>query len=168
MMLTQELNNERMKTNQLINELNIEKQKNFNLTNQINSYMNMVNQLNYKIKALEIELNSKKVEIQNLINFNNNELNKLLNTKSSLEHCKTGEKIIAIQFSSIDQKVYFITPCKNTDIFVKLEEKLYNEYPEYKDFNTYFTVGGITIKRFKSMQENNIKNSDVILLNIYE
>ena len=75
---------------------------------------------------------------------------------------------MAIQFNSTDQKINYAIPCKNTDIFVKLEEKLYNEYPEYKDFNTYFTVKGALIKRFKSMQENNIKSSDVILLNVYE
>ena len=53
-------------------------------------------------------------------------------------------------------------------MFVRIEEKLYNEYPEYKDLNTYFTVNGRIVKRFRSMLENNIRNNDKILLNIYE
>ena len=48
------------------------------------------------------------------------------------------------------------------------EEKLYDEYPEFKEVNTYFTVNGRLIKRFKSMLENNIRDNDKILLNIYE
>ena len=75
---------------------------------------------------------------------------------------------MAIQFISTDSKVNLPLPCKNTDIFVRLEEQLYNEYPEYKDVNTFFTINGNTIKRFKTLDENNIKNTNVILLNIYD
>jgi len=88
--------------------------------------------------------------------------------QTNLEYINPGEKILAILFNSIDQKVNKAIACKNTDIFVRIEENLYEDYPEYKDVNTYFTVGGKIIKRFKSIQENNIKYSDIILLNIYE
>ena len=74
---------------------------------------------------------------------------------------------MAVHFISKDYKVNCSFPCKNTDIFVKLEDKLYNKYPEYKELNTYFTVGGNIVKRFKTMEQNNIQNSSVILLNIY-
>ena len=74
---------------------------------------------------------------------------------------------MALQIISTDHKVSFPIPCKNTNTFVKIEEELYKEYPEYKDVNTYFTVNGFEIKRFKSIQENNIKNKDKIILNIY-
>ena len=117
---------------------------------------------------MEKSLDLKNLEIQNLINYYNNELKKLSQSTSRLEFCKTGEKIMAIHFISTDGKVNLALPCKNTDIFVRLEEKLYNEYPEYKDVNTYFTVNGFVIKRFKSIQENKLKNRDKIILNIYE
>ena len=58
--------------------------------------------------------------------------------------------------------------CKNTDVFVRLEEKLYEDFPEYKDKETYFVNKGELIKRFKSLKENNIKNNDIIFLNIYD
>ena len=59
-------------------------------------------------------------------------------------------------------------PCKNTDIISRLEEKLYNEYPKYKDYNTYLTVNGNILKRFKSLNENGIKNGSTIIVNIYD
>jgi hypothetical protein len=79
-----------------------------------------------------------------------------------------GEELIAVMFKSNDGKIDYSIPCKNTTTFVKIEEKLYDEYPELKDFNTYFTVNGRIVKRFKSMLENNIRNHDKILLNIHE
>ena len=58
--------------------------------------------------------------------------------------------------------------CQKDERVVRIEEKLYDEYPEFKDLNTYFTVNGRTVKRFRSMLENNIRDNDKILLNIYE
>ena len=63
---------------------------------------------------------------------------------------------------------HYAIPCKNTDTFVRLEEKLYEDYPEYKDKDTYFIKNGNKIKRFKSLDENKIKNNDVLILNTYD
>ena len=52
--------------------------------------------------------------------------------------------------------------CKNTDMFIRLEEKLYNDYPQFKDYETYFTVKAKRIKRFKTLDENDIQNNDVV------
>ena len=152
----------------LNNQLNLEKQKNNNLTKQLNLYKNQVLQLHSEINSLKKDLDSKNIEIQNLTNYYNNELKKLSKSTSSLEFCKPGEKIIAVNFISTDSKVNLALPCKNTDIFVRLEEQLYDEYPKYKDVNTFFTVNGNIVKRFKTMEENKIKKSDSIILNIYE
>ena len=164
--LTKELNNKNEIIIKLTNELNSEKEKNAKLNNELNSYRNNINELNSQINSLKSELNSKNTEINNLINSSNNKLNNI--QKSNLEQINPGEKIMAINFISTDKKVVYCVPCKNTDIFVKLEETLYDKYPEYKDCNTYFTVNGNIIKRFKSMEENKIENSNEILLNINE
>ena len=88
--------------------------------------------------------------------------------RSSLEYIKKGEKILDIHFMSLDLKVNNAILCKNIDIFAKAEKKLYEIYPEYKEYNNiYFTVGGRTVLRFKTMDENSIKNGDKILLNFY-
>ena len=33
---------------------------------------------------------------------------------------------------------HYSLPCKNTDLFVRLEEKLNHDYPQLKNYETYF------------------------------
>ena len=110
-------------------------------------------------------------ELEKLINQKNNELNNLktkLINNDSITFINPGERIIAVNFTSPTQEIQFPMACKNTDIISRLEEKLYNEYPKYKDYNTYLTVNGNVIKRFKSLEENGIKNGNSIIVNIYD
>ena len=81
---------------------------------------------------------------------------------------KPGERLMAVNFMPLDQS--FIRPivCKNTDTLAILEQKIYNEYPEFKDHHTYLTVGGEIKKRFKTMDENGIKDSYAIVINIHD
>ena len=140
--------------------LNKEKEKNIELNNKIILYEKNKNENINKMKELE-----------NLINIKNNELNdlklKLINN-DSISFIKPGEKIIPVNFSFKDQDIHFPLPCKNTDIIARLEEKLYNKYPKYKDYNTYLTVNGNIIRRFKSLDENGIKEGNSIIVNIYD
>ena len=76
-----------------------------------------------------------------------------------------GEKLISVIFSSFDEKIHYSVICKNTEKFIKLEEKLYTNYPEYSETENYFTANGKPISKFKSLEQNKIKNSDVIILN---
>ena len=130
--LKKEINTEKEKINKLTKDLNLEKEKNINLNSKINLYIKTNDQLNIKINSLQSELDVKKTEIDEI----NNKL-KVLNGNSNLKYINPGEEIMAIHFISTDAKVNYAFPCKNTDIFVKLEEKLYDEYPQYKEFN-YF------------------------------
>ena len=59
--------------------------------------------------------------------------------------------------------VNFTIPCKSTDLFVRLEERLYNDYPKYRNFETFFMVNTRRILRFKTL-ENKIKSGDIISL----
>ena len=52
--------------------------------------------------------------------------------------------------------------CKNTELFVRLEERLYEDFPKFKDYETFFEVRTKRIKRFKTLDENNIKSKDII------
>ena len=137
----------------LNSQLADEKKLNINLSDKLNSHYLKIN------------------ELQETINMNNDEINKLKKdiAKYSLDICQPDEKILAIGFSSCDQKIHnFILPCKDSALFVRIEEKLYEEYPEYKEKETFFLVGANKIKRFKTLKENNIKSGNVILLNIIE
>ena len=82
---------------------------------------------------------------------------------------KPGEVVISVNFVSMgNQDIgHYSLPCKNTDLFVRLEERLYNEYPQFKNYETYFEVRTKRIKRFKTLDENKIKNGDVINVFIY-
>ena len=81
---------------------------------------------------------------------------------------KRGEKLMTINFSSINQKIHSSYICKNTDIFSRLEALLYKDYPEYQEEENFFTVNGIKIIKSKSLEENKIKNNDIIILNKIE
>ena len=152
----------------LKDELNTEKNKNIILLNEnkrlndiINNMKKINNDLNNQIKLLETQLNQLKLDLQNSksnINNNMDDLNNLIMPMVP------GEKIMAVIFNS--QGIQYVCnwglPCKNTNLFVRLEEILNNNFPELKKHDTYFMVNTRRIKRFQTLEENNIKNNDII------
>ena len=74
------------------------------------------------------------------------------------------EKIISILFSTNDHRLLYSLPCKNTTRFSRIEEKFYEEFPEYKETDNYFLANGNKVKRFKTVEENNIKNGRPVIL----
>ena len=136
------------------------------LTEKLKYYLN-TNTSDYvkKIKELQ-QLNDKqKTELNELkTKINNTNLSK----NDSLSVINPGEKIIAIKFECPENNIDFPMACKNTDIISRLEEKLYDEYPEFKEFNTYLMVNGNLVKRFKTLDENGIKNGNSIIVNKYD
>ena len=75
-----------------------------------------------------------------------------------------GEKIISIIFTTFDQNIISSFICKNTDIFNLIENKFYEKHSEYKDLNNNFFSNGRKIDKNKSLDENNIKNNDIITI----
>ena len=76
-----------------------------------------------------------------------------------------NERLMAIIFYSVDQKVHYPMICKNTDTIHKLEEKLYEEYPNLSERENYFLCKGSVINKFQSFEKMKIKNGDIIILN---
>ena len=112
------------------------------MNDKITLYEKNANENLNKIKELEKEITIKDYEL--------NKLQLKLNNYGSIYTVKPGERVIAVNFISQNQDIKFPMACKNTDIIARLEEKLYNEYPEYKEHSTYLTVNGNLIKRFKN------------------
>ena len=106
---------------------------------QVNSLMEIIEKKDKEIKQLKAKPNN--------INLNN---------------------IKTIQIISIDQKIRFSTSCLGTETFAEIEEKLYNEYPEYRKSNNIFLFNGNVVKRFNTMNENGIHDGDKILLDKYD
>ena len=67
-------------------------------------------------------------------------------------------------FTSTDQKIHFPIPCIGSDIFAEVEEKLYKEYPEYRETNNCFIYNGKEILRFKSISDNKIGDGMPVIL----
>ena len=130
-----------------MNELTI---RNENLKNEIKEREDQEFILNQKI----IDLKNENILLKSKINVTN--LNTIL----------PDEKIIAIQFISQDQNINRSMACKDTNIFVDIEEKLYEDYPILKKTDNYFILKETKIKRFFSLKENNINDGDIIMINI--
>ena len=156
--LKRELEDEKTKNKKLRDSINQLKQ-NHNI--EIEKYKSDINKLVEKNKELEKILEEKNKEINDYIfqlsNSNNNE---------QLVNFKTGDKIIAVLFMTQgNQDIYNYTmPCKTSDLFVRLEERLYHDFPKYRNYETFFMVNARRIFRFKSLEENQIKNNDIISL----
>ena len=155
--LKRQLNEEKIKNQNLINENNILKNNINNLNNQITNYINQIQFLQNQIKNYQNNYQN---------NLNNNSNNNNYNNYINAESVRPGEKIFAVNFVSMGfQDIgHYSLVCKNTDLFVRLEEKLNNDYTQLKDKETYFMVNGRRIKRFKTLDENQIKSNDVINL----
>ena len=123
-------------------------------------------------------MKKKYIKLENNIdknkNINNNE--KILELYGKIEDYREklsrypfellkNEKMISVIFTSEDQKIHCSILCKNSEKFIRVEEKLYNEYPEYSMGDNYFVVNGKIIVKFQTLEENKIKNSDIIILN---
>ena len=75
-----------------------------------------------------------------------------------------GEKILSIIFISSDENIISSFICKNTESFKVLENKFYEKYSKYKDLDSIFTLNGREINKNKSLDENKIKNNDIITI----
>ena len=153
-----------MELKNIIAKLEVEKKE---LINELNIYKNINIKLNNELKDLQTNFNERITEINNLKKEKIDLISEIndLKTKIKLDSISPDEKIICIQFKSIDEIIDLAIPCKNTDLFFQLENQLYERYPQYKGPNNYFTTNGIKIERLKSLEDNKIKNSDKILLN---
>ena len=80
-----------------------------------------------------------------------------------------GDKLMSLIFTSADQVIHHSVICKNSELFNKVENRLYEDgFLEYKESENFFTFNGLKINKNKSLDENNIKNSDIIILNVIE
>ena len=141
------------KKDEEINEL---KNKNKELEQKINNLKNLSPENYEKNNILELieEIRQKDKEIKEL--------------KSNLPfELSKGEKLMSVIFISSDQKIHHSIICKNTDKFNRLENVLYNveEYKEFLNSENYFLVRGRKINKYLSLDENGIKNNDIIMLN---
>ena len=102
----------------------------------------------------------------NIISQLNEEINKNLKIMNEMNLQK--KKDYKVIFMSTDQAIYSSIFFKNPDIFSKLEEELYIEYPNLKNQNISFFIKENEINRTATIEENGIKDGDTILIKSIE
>ena len=149
------------------NELQIE--KNFNNDLKLKESNQTIN--NKKIDSLNSEIidmrakydfnNKKIVNLMDEIKQKENELKKLnsIITKFSKEL-----NPINIKFKTSNSSKEYEIICYYSEIFLNVEEKLYQSFPELRKKNNLFLFNGNTIEKEKSIILNEINNSSVILI----
>ena len=159
--LRRQLNEEKNNNQKLLIENNNLKEE----INKLNMDINKIQEYKNKIKSLENDLIQKNNEIQQLLSQNNN-----IQGKYEITSIKPGEKVMSINFVSMGNNDigHYSLVCKNTDLFIREEERLYEDFPNFKKYETYFEVNGKRIKRFQTLSENNIKDKDIINIFIIE
>ena len=127
----------------------------------IKKYENDMNKLVEKNKELEKLVNEQKQEIDDYI-F---KLNYLSENNNAISF-KPEDKVISVLFMTQGNQdiINYSMPCKTTDLFVRLEERLYQDFPKYRNVETFFMVNANRILRFKTLEENKIKSNDIISL----
>ena len=164
---------ENMKIYNLQKELNEQKNINKNLEEELKKYKDIVKdyESNKNLKAndkSEKNDDSKESLYAKIIEKDD----KIEELKQKLSRYQImldeGEKLISLIFVSVDQKIHCSIICKNNDKFNKVENELYEIYPEYSEFENYFTFNGKKINKNKTLTENGIKNNDIIILNKFE
>ena len=176
-----ELEKEKNNNNNLKNELNELKETLNNVTNikielneTILSKESMLNENKSKLKELNQKIKDLENIIENSENDSKNKLIKLFEELKSKENeikeiqsrypvlLSKGEKLICVILISVDQKFHYPIICKSNDKFTKLEELLYEEFPELSESENIFLVNGKKVNRFKTIEFNGIKYGDII------
>ena len=149
-------------------------------------YKNKIIELENIIKELKIQLIEKdkllkeeKIKnddlnkiIKEIISNDKTKTNKIIELENEIKLFRTyynfssDEKLISLKFISINQDIDFTIITKNTDEFSKIEKILYDKYPQYKDSDNYFLVNRSIINRNRTLEENKIKNNDLLTLEI--
>ena len=152
-----------------------------NNENRINELLEKINRLEKEIKEKDKIINdlNKKIEelqkpnISQVSQVNNNSQNdRILELEEEVQKLRAyfvspGDKLMTLQIISNDQTMRFYTYCKSSDKFSKIEEIISNRYPSYSEVgsdNNYYLVNGRKINRYKTLDENGIKNNDVLTL----
>jgi len=152
------------KNNFLYNPNNDNTFLNNNFNNIISNSNNNLNNNNFNnntIKNLNRLLNEERKQNAQL----NQRINELKEKLSRYPFkLLPGEKMMTINFRSLNQDLTFSVICKNTDLFKTIESKLYKAFPNYNERENYFTVKEIGIDKEKSLEFNNIQDNDIIPL----
>ena len=143
-------------TNMTINQKALLNDKISNENNNISNNINLSQNESQSLNANSI----------NDITSNSSSIN--LNKKEKNISVLKQEKIIVLKFISSDQCLNYSIVCKSTDKFNLVINRIFDIYPEYIEKKCFFMCNGNVINEYKNIQENKIKNGDIILVSNVE
>ena len=117
--------------------------------------------LKYQISMVKSEGMTQVNSLMEIIEKKDKEIKQLKDKPNNIN--LDSIKAIQIQIISTDGKIHFATSCIGTETFREIEEKLFREYSEYREYNNiYYLCKGRLIERFKTINENGIYDGDII------
>ena len=147
-----------------------------------NSKDNEILRLKNELKKANIIIEQQQLKIYDLqnqlkklkLNTNTKSNNYSTNIKTNSSYTNNGDnpktftlnQMMSVNFISSDQRIHYSIPCIGNNTFAEVEEKLYQQFPQYRETNNIFLSGGSVVLRFKTIDENKIKDGDKIQLQV--
>ena len=146
---------------------NLEKEVN-NLKNELDKQIEINKDCQDKIALYKITFDSKDETYKALLEKDKEIKEFKEKMKRFPFELNENEKLISIIFTNSSQEFHFSIICKNTDRFSTLEAKLYDKFPQYGETANYFIANGNKVISHKTLEDNNIKDSNIIILYEFE
>ena len=158
----EELNNLKLQLNNKSEKIKYENDK---LQETDKQYLGSIDDLKKEIRKKNEELYNIKLQLKKCKEELYNKTEKIKN-ENNISKAKTNDR--AVNIISQDSRINYAIPCSGSDVFAEVEEKLYLEYPEYRETNNIFLANGSAILRFKTIDQNNIGTGKPITMIIPE
>ena len=151
---TSKIYNLEQKNNALIKKLSTEKEKNADLKNIIDKLLVNNNQINNIIKSVN--------QFENLSKDLKDKFGKI----NPLDQAFNNEKMIVINFVSVDQKINCPIICKTTSKFINVMQDFLERYPEYSENDCEdltFLGNGNKMVKMNSMEKNGFSGYSILV-----
>ena len=141
------------------------KKENESLKNNLSK----ANNINLDIKKYQEKIKENEyLKEQNIqLKYQIKELNFILQSVNEEPKVSIND-IIVVNFISGDSTIHCGIKCFLSDTFASIEEKLYKRYENHRETNNIFTTNGRLVLRFKTLEENGIKDGDIVQLIVQE
>ena len=164
--LENKLKEEKMRCDEFKSEITKIKSE---LNNEIEKYKNLTEKLKFKEEYKDNSSSESKDKLLEKLFESEKEIKEIKSKLSRFPfELNEGEKMLCLIFTSCDQKFHYPIICKNSEQFNIVENRLYEKFSEYKEYENYFTFNGNKVNKYLTIEENKIRYGDNILLNIID
>ena len=164
--LKDEIEKYKKKCDEYKKEIENLKKENIKLNEELSKLKKVSNAIqNNKIENNELnKLKEENATLKYQLNMKDKEINDLKSKISNKETKYNLDDIMVIYFTPTDSSFYQGIKCVKTETFAEVEEKLCKKHDELRNTNNMFTANAFPILRFKTIEENKIKDQDIIML----